>query len=153
MLCKFKRPKAKSLSENGFRVAVFNPRGFRIPQISSNLIDFSKVHNDFDFVVKHIEKKYPENSKYMVGFSLGASYGMQYLSRYKEKSSIKGMVSVGNPFNVYEAFLFLDKPFNRIYGHFITNKLKKIVNFNKDAINANVSQKNIDFKFPALSML
>lgn len=38
----------------------------------------------------------------MIGFSLGSSYGTQYLAQFPN-NKIKGMVSISNPFDVFRA--------------------------------------------------
>lgn len=126
---------------------VFNPRGVGVPQITDNIFDYSKVLDDFNIVMDHIKEKYPSCDKYLIGFSLGASYGMQYLSHFKDRSPFKGMVSIGNPFDVYKAAESANSLKNIIYGQFLTSKLIERVEFNMDAIERRKHKDNIDFHY------
>lgn len=133
------------MASEGFRVVVFNPRGVGVSQRTDNLFDYSKIQDDLNFVMDHIYSKYPKSNHYIVGFSLGASYGMQYLCHYKDRSKIKGMVSIGNPFDVYKAAESANSWKNIIYGHFLTQKLIEKVEFNIDAITERQKKDGIDF--------
>ena len=119
---------------DGFRVLVFNPRGVGIPQKTDNLFDYSKILDDMNYVMDYVYTKYPNSNHYLIGFSLGASYGMQYLCHYKQRSKVKAMVSIGNPFDVYQAAASANSWRNIIYGHFLTKRLIERVEFNIDSI-------------------
>lgn len=130
---------------------VFNPRGVGIPQITDNIFDYSRVLDDLNTAMDYAYAKYPESNFYMVGFSLGASYGMQYLSHYKQKSRFGAMVSIGNPFDVYEAAAGANGFKNIIYGHFLTKKLQEKVEFNIKAIEERKKKDAVDFNYEKLS--
>ena len=124
---------------------VFNPRGVGVPQITSNVFDYSRVLEDLNCAMDHVYSRFPRSDFYMVGFSLGGSYGIQYLCHYKQKSKVKGMVSIGNPFDVYQAAASANSWRNIIYGQFLTKKLFEKVEFNINAITERNRQDSLDF--------
>jgi predicted alpha/beta-fold hydrolase len=102
------------MRKSGMRSLVFNPRGSIIPQKTVNLFNFENIYDDLDFVLSHVERKYPNSNIYFVGFSLGSSYGMRFLADHQ--SRIKGMVSIANPFDVFEAAKSLNSAKHSIYS-------------------------------------
>ncbi len=84
----YMKAQMNQLRKDGFRPVVFNPKGTGIPQKSLNFFDFTKVTDDVDHVVDHIRNKFQGAHVYLIGFSLGASYGMQYLSQDRAKEKI-----------------------------------------------------------------
>ena len=104
------------LQKKGFRSVVFNPRGAVIPQKTQNLFGFKLVYEDLDFLLTHVESCYPKSNIYFVGFSLGASYGMRFLSQNQNQKRVKGMVCIGNPFDVFKAGQSLNSYKNAIYS-------------------------------------
>jgi predicted alpha/beta-fold hydrolase len=91
---------AAKFQSEGYRTVVFNPRGIGIPQISNSVYDFRKIKEDLKTSMTHIKSQYPDSRLYFIGFSLGSSYGTQYISNNPDE--IDGMVSIGNPFNVHK---------------------------------------------------
>ena len=145
ILSKLTRAQVNGLANEGFRTVVFNPRGVGIPQVSTNIFDLAKTVEDFDVFIEHIKAKYPDSNKYLIGFSLGGSQAFKYLASYENAKEIKGVVTIGNPFNVYEAAVSANRPKHIIYGNFLTQKLVQRVEFNIDSINRIKEQRNIDF--------
>lgn len=84
--------------------------------------------------VDHIRNKYPMCKIYLVGFSMGASLGMKFLSTEKGKQSISGMVSVSNPWDVFKSAESLNSSRNRIYSRFLSKQLYKKALFNKEKV-------------------
>lgn len=128
------RAQACGLSERGFDVVVFNPRGNAIPQITTHLFDYSKTVLDLDEVMRFLFASYPSRSVYLVGTSLGASLGVKYLARFNEDQRVKGMVSIANPFDVYQAAANANSWRNHVYGSHLTKNLIQKVMFNRKAI-------------------
>lgn len=145
ILSKLKRAQVKGLINEGFRTVVYNPRGVGIPQVTTNIFDLSRTVEDFDVFIEHVKAKYPDSSKYLIGFSLGGAQAFKYLANFDNAKEIKGVVTIGNPFNVYEAAVSANKLKHIIYGNFLTQKLVERVEFNIDAVNKIKAQKNIDF--------
>lgn len=102
------------ICSGGFRPVVFNPRGAIVSQISDNVFDFRDNEKDLETALAHIKKKYPRSNIYFMGISFGASYGLRVLSRNQD--SVKGMVSVSNPFDMYKAGQNLNSKRNFIYA-------------------------------------
>ncbi len=146
-LGKFKRAQVNGLSEAGFRVVVFNPRGVGVPQKTTNIFDYSLIISDLQDFMDHIYKLYPSSDIYFTGISLGASLGIKYLGAYKEHSRVKGMVSIANPFDVYKAAASANSWRNMIYGRFLTQKLSEKVEFNRQAIEEWSNEKMIPLDF------
>ena len=138
----------QGLQEKGFRVAVFNPRGVGIPQRTPHLYDHSNVSNDLQSIIQSISESYNNSNVYIVGFSMGASLGLKRLTDSNTPSNVKGMVSIANPFDVYQAAASLNSWSNRIYGIFLTRKLIDKVKFNQRAIEMKLDQNGdrIDFE-------
>lgn len=150
ILSKLNRGQLNGLRKEGFRVAVFNPRGAFVPIKSSNVFDYSKNVNDLDFALNHIEKKYKDADIYFVGYSIGASYGIQYLSRMNENKRVKGMVGVGNPFDVADTMKSVDGFWTKLYSYSITKSLIQKVRFNLDTVNKIKETNKIEFDFDKL---
>ena len=102
------------LRDRGIRSVVFNPRGSIIAQKTRNLFNFESIYKDLDVIVSHINEKYPDSKVYLVGFSLGSSYGLRYLSKNQDK--FNGMVCIANPFDVFKAAKSLNSYRNFIYS-------------------------------------
>ena len=84
--------------------------------------------------MEHVSTQFPKANIYLVGFSLGASTCFKYMNHF-EHQRIKGIVSVSNPFDVFEAAKELNSKKNYIYGNFMTNNLiKKKILFNIDMV-------------------
>ena len=102
------------LRNAGIRTVVFNPRGSIIPQKTINLFSYESIYDDLDFVVSYIKKKHPKARVYLVGFSLGSSYGLRYLADHQDK--IDGMACVGSPFDAFAAAQTLNSFGNMFYS-------------------------------------
>ena len=79
---------------------------------------------------------------------MGASLGLKRLTDSNTPPNVKGMVSIANPFDVYQAAASLNSWSNRIYGIFLTRKLIDKVKFNQRAIEMKLDQNGdrIDFE-------
>lgn len=102
------------ICSGGFRPVVFNPRGAVVPQVSGNMFDFRDNERDLQAALEHIRGKYPGANIYFMGYSFGASYGLRVLARNQE--TIKGMVSISNPFDMFKAGQSLNSWRNFIYA-------------------------------------
>ena len=131
-------------------MVVFNPRGVGVPQVTGNIFDSAETADDLRHAVKHIKAKHPKANLYIVGNSLGGSIGFQYISRYNKDNHIKGMVSIGNPFDLESTFNSLNSWRKWHYGFALTRYLVSKVEFNIDAIQAITAKKNIDFSLKDL---
>ena len=139
---------AKQLSQSGMNVVVFNPRGNEIPQQTTNIFDYSKTLGDLKEVMTMLEVRHQNSNFYIAGTSLGASLGIKYLANYNDSKRVKGMVSFGNPFDVYKAAKNANSLQNIVYGKFLTNKLIEKAMFNKKSLDEwqIKNQRKIDYK-------
>ena len=147
ILSKLKRGQINGLIKEGFRVVVFNPRGVRIPQKSDSIYDFTEITSDLDFAIDHIKNKHRNVDLFLLGTSYGACYGIKYISQYNADKKIKGMVSIANPFNMYESAKSLKTIPHYIYGYYLTSGLISKVKFNLNNILRISKHKNIEFDF------
>lgn len=139
--------------ERGFDVVVFNPRGNAIPQITTHLFDYSKTIEDLHQILQGLFQKHPNRNMFFVGTSLGASIGIRYLSQFNEEGRVKGMVSIANPFDVYQAAANANKYRNLVYGHHLTTQLIKKVFFNRESIEKWLSENGRSIDFDRLKRL
>ena len=140
----YMKAQINGLRKEGFRVIAFNPIGNGIPQIGDRIFDYRDLEDELDIAVDHIKNRYKGANLYLLGFSLGASYGVKYVAS-KGKGKIKGMVSISNPFDVKKAQGGLHDFTNKIYGHFLTKRLIKKVLYNKETLLKHVKKDKIDF--------
>ena len=55
---------------------------------------------DPDFVIREIQKRYPDASLYAVGYSSGAGVLLKYLEENRHHTAIKRVVAVAAPFDL-----------------------------------------------------
>lgn len=134
-------------------MVVFNPRGNAIPQKTTHLFDYSKTVLDLKEVMGSLLARSPDTNFYFVGTSLGASIGVKYLAHHNHDRRIKGMVSIANPFNVYEAAANANSWKNIIYGRFLTEKLVEKVLFNRQVIEQWLTENGRQVDFDRLKKL
>lgn len=132
------------LRNEGFQVAVFNMRGAEIKQSSNRVYDLAKTTEDLATVIAHIRAKYPQANLYLMGNSLGASFGVQYLARYNVDRHVKGMVSIGNPFDANIMLRDLSRLGKRLYCRYVTRGLINKALFNIDTVEKHASEQGID---------
>lgn len=111
-------------------MAAFNYKGVEVPQKTKNIFDYSKKHEEIAFAVNHIHQKYPLSQIYLVGFSMGASMCIKYMSTEESRGKVQGMVSVSNPWDVYRSAVALNSFGNFIYSKFMSRQLYKKALFN-----------------------
>lgn len=145
MLSKFIRPEVNTLRNEGFRVAVFNPRGSGVPQTTANIYDLADTIDDLSTVVNHIRGMYPQSNLYLLGNSQGASFGIQYIAKYNRDRHVKGMVSIGNPFDLNSVFKEVNSWKKWLYGSELTRGLISKAVFNTKSAELAASKLGIDF--------
>lgn len=142
----YMKAQINGLRKEGFRVIAFNPVGNGTPQIGDKIFDYRDLENELDFAVDFLKKEYKGANMYLLGFSLGASYGVKYVAG-KGKGKIKGMVSISNPFDVKKAQENLHSYKNFIYNNFLTKLLIRKVLFNKETLDKHLEKNGIQFDY------
>ena len=127
----------------------YNPKGAGIPCKNYRLFDYSDLMQDLEFVLSHIYSEYNHPDIYFVGFSLGSSYGLKLLSQKRSAFKVKGMVSVGNPYDVYRAAKELNSKKNFLIGYFATKSLIEKLELNLELILKKVEKYGIEFDLEA----
>ena len=54
----------------------FNPKGVGVPNETLKLFDFWELMEELEFVINYVYQKFDQWDIYLVGFSLGSSYGI-----------------------------------------------------------------------------
>lgn len=137
------RAQASNLQKNKFITIAFNPVGNAIPQITPHLFDYRNLISELDHVVNFAAKKFPNSNIYLIGFSMGSSYGAKYLSTSEGHKKIKGMVCISNPFNLLKASVNLSEMKNYVYSKFLTNQLINKTVFNLETLEKFVKKNDI----------
>ena len=115
-----------ALRNNGFRTVVANQRGSVMPQVTPNFFNLTHLQEDFDSIFTHIREKYPDSNIYLMGFSMGACVALKYTATNENgKKWVKGVASVGNPFDFRKSVDSLKLWRNALYNYHITQKLKE----------------------------
>jgi predicted alpha/beta-fold hydrolase len=138
-----KRAQAIDLIKRGFSVVAFNPIGNAVAQITDDLFDFRNLTKELDCVVDYVKNKFQGSNIYLVGFSMGSSYGVKYLASKNGNEKIKGMVSISNPFNVFLA----SKNLGKTNSSYLTQQLLSKVQLNYQTLSKFVKKHNLDDYF------
>ena len=145
------KAQANGLLKQGFTVVAFNPVGNAIPQITSHLFDYRQLIDELDLVVDFITKKFDNRNIYLVGFSMGSSYGAKYISSERGHKKIKGMVCISNPFDLVKASFNLSSVNNYVYSKYLTSQLIEKTIYNFETVTKFIEKHNIkDFCLESL---
>jgi len=123
-------------SRYGFRPVVYHNRG-----INSELKTM-KYHNhgeidDIKYVLEHIQKNNPEAAIYGMGISMGANTISKYVGETENNCVLKGLVSISNPYNLYESSKNIAKWSKIVYNYSMTQGFIKNLKNNIEALQLN----------------
>lgn len=133
--------------QRGYSTLAWNQRGCS-GEINRNLRFYHHgVYDDLNTVIEHALAQGYE-AIYLIGFSMGAAVGFNYLGHIHGQqpmldSRIKGIVGISTPLDITESARFINEGFNRVYVRNFLGTLK-----------TKVSEKAIQFPaFPNLDKL
>lgn len=130
---KYPRVASKRSFSKGNRTVIINKRGFARTCLTSARFFHKDEIEDYDTVIMHFHKLYPNAQKYMIGTSQGALYTTKYLIKYGKTSPIKCAVSISNPFdNERNGELIANKYWDKKAINAICSLLKTVITFHKD---------------------
>ncbi|KAF9602283.1 hypothetical protein IFM89_026400 [Coptis chinensis] len=111
---------------NKWRVVVFNSRGCGNSPVTTCQFYSASFTEDLREVVNHVKSRFPSSNLYAIGWSLGANILVRYLGEESDNCSLRGAVSLCNPFNLVIADEDFHKGFNNIYDKALARSLAKI---------------------------
>ncbi len=116
--------------DHGFRTIVYIRRGHGTSLLSCHDKEeaiFPRHVNmeDMITVVNHINKKYPDAPKFLIGFSSGANLAINYIARNKAANPFIATISISNGYNIDKGTTILSK--NKICDGIVTQFLKAIL--------------------------
>ena len=82
---------------------------------------------DPDFVIQQIQKRYPRNKLFAVGYSLGASVLLKWLGEKGQSAPIKAAVAVSVPFDLGASARHLETGMSQIYQYWLLRRMKNTV--------------------------
>lgn len=100
--------------EHGYRTIVYNRRGHGTSLLSENReeeIIFPRHVNmeDMLVVVDHLNKKYPDAIKFLIGFSAGANLAINYIAKNQVDNPFTATISISNGYDIYKGTELLAK--------------------------------------------
>jgi len=125
---RYMRGMTKHFNDRGFDICVINARcctGVPNRTIRTFHAGFSE---DTDTMMNILEKEGQYEKIAMVGFSMGGSILLNYLTRDKHKKSetIKCAIAISTPLLLEEGAELLMKPTNRLYMEYFRRKINRI---------------------------
>ncbi|GAA6011575.1 hypothetical protein JCM11491_004693 [Sporobolomyces phaffii] len=120
--------KPRSEGGLGWRGAVINSRGCANTQVTSPHLYNGGVTNDIRSSLAFISHFAPNAPLYGVGFSLGANQICKYAGEEGEASALKGVISLGAPFDFVKGNVALSSSWlRRIYSTAMGANLKRLI--------------------------
>lgn len=130
----------------GYKVAIYNRRWHTDSFVHyNNCLPFPKHVNmeDMEDIVDHINKIFPNNKKYLVGFSVGANLAIKYYEKNKD-NPFDACVSISNGYNIYKGLRMMeDKDTIKIVCNFMKELLNKKVLDNIKQYNKDIDLKKV----------
>ena len=80
---------------------------------------------DLSYVVSEINKRFPNNPLYAVGFSLGGNVLLKWLGETGIENPLQGAIAISIPFELNKTADHLNKGFSRFYQWWLVAGLKK----------------------------
>lgn len=115
------------IKNRGWRVVVFNRRGFGLSDLKSTKFMWKDEVLDLKFAVKKIQEIFVLAPLYMVGVSAGANFATNYMGFIGQKTPIRAFVSISNPFNIGRiSFNMKFDIIGRFFSKGIASNLKKM---------------------------
>lgn len=106
-------------SRFGFRPVVYHNRGINSPLTSEKYHNHGEIE-DIEYILDYIQKKNPEAKIYGLGISMGANLLSNYAGEKRNESVLKGLVSIANPYDLYECSIHISKWSNMVYNYHMT---------------------------------
>ncbi|KAL4493049.1 hypothetical protein ABPG72_003134 [Tetrahymena utriculariae] len=106
---------AEALKE-GYTVVLYNDRLYNNYEDKGRIFPregYYSIEVDFEKTLSQIQKDFSGYNFYAVGHSFGANTLVKYLGSHKNDNPFKGAVSVGNPFDIKQAFATLRPTFDK----------------------------------------
>ncbi|KAJ1915019.1 hypothetical protein IWQ60_008591 [Tieghemiomyces parasiticus] len=95
-----KMTEGPGVRQTRFRAVVMNNRGCGFSELLTPKMYSAGNTEDVRYVINHIHARYPTTPMVGVGFSLGANIIVKYAGEEGDRCVLRGLVSVGNPFNM-----------------------------------------------------
>jgi len=138
---------------NGFRTVVMNYRGTAGLALKNKIAYSAGWTEDFRFICRVIQERYPKALKVGVGYSLGSNVMVKYACEEGSNTPLNYVISLSNPYNLTLSSVTLEKTiYSTVLAHgaIRTFKLHKDklqewqININSDAIESARSIKVYD---------
>jgi predicted alpha/beta-fold hydrolase len=116
------------------RVICINFRGINNSPLANTTTYNVGYTDDLEEVIQYLITKYPNESVYLVGTSMGANIMTRYLTDHRKQNipkAIKGFVSISNPIDIFE---LQKQNQNGILDWFLLNKWKKYLTTHYDML-------------------
>ena len=85
--------------KNNYRPVVLNHRGCSNHKLKTSHFYCGSSSNDCEAGLNAIHDKFPKAKIYLIGFSLGANIGVNYITENPSQTLVKGLISVSNPYD------------------------------------------------------
>jgi predicted alpha/beta-fold hydrolase len=109
----------------GCMAVVVNYRGTNVELLTPRLFSTSS-YDDFELVVNHVRRAYPNHKLFAVGTSLGGIQLGNYLTKSNQNENVSYAMIVSASLNYKTTHSELEKCSNRIINWHITREMKKI---------------------------
>merc|ERR1712096_44577 len=113
-----------SYLKEDFVVAVITNRGFDVLYATPKAFSVNNT-DDLKLALENIKGKCPNASVYGIGFSLGGTIMLNYLSKYGEKSLLDATFLCGPPFNSKSSEDLSKGFYWLVFGYLLTRQLTK----------------------------
>lgn len=82
---------------------------------------------DLDYLISEIRRRYPDTPIALIGFSLGGSVMLRWLSEQGDQANVVGAVAVSVPFVLNNSVERMDKGLSRFYQRYLLSSLHRSV--------------------------
>lgn len=116
-----------SLSASGWRVVVMNFRGCSGEPNRLARAYHSGDTGDIAHIITHLQRQYPRDNLFAIGYSLGGNALLKYLGEIGNSQTLTAAVAVSVPFDLDNAAYTLRKSAFGLYQRYLLGKLKASV--------------------------
>ncbi|XP_066268376.1 phospholipase ABHD3-like [Branchiostoma lanceolatum] len=144
---------AEGATKKGYRSVVFNHRGSNGVKLKSNRLYCAADFEDFQRVVGHIKKLYPNAPLMAVGCSMGGMILFNYVAKFGEKCGLVAAMVVGMPWEANKTGESLEQLINRlIFSKNLVRQINRDLRFNRDMFD-NDDRVDVDYALQSSTVM
>jgi len=133
-----------ALPQHGFRAVLMHFRGCSGEPNRLARAYHSGETGDIDFLVREVQRRYPDTALSAIGYSLGGNALLKWLGEQGSRAPLMAAAAVSVPLELRKSALHLNRGFARIYQHKLLKSLKQGIRRKAQMIPASVALPDLD---------